>query len=178
LKAKLKDYQQQLQRLGVSVENSQLSPKYEAHTPGPETEEDTQRWDPRRKDSHAPLQSCTSGSIQEEPSLFHRHITNDSGSLSPNPVFSMFRGTKLALFGMQIDLAEFADDESDADSPKAFTGFVEHIFKQVGPPNPAPLPPTEQEARLYAQWYFKFLNPYTAVIDKREMWDLVSSPAC
>jgi hypothetical protein len=86
----------------------------------------------------------------------------------------MFKGTKLALFGMQIDLAEFAEEESDADSPKAFNGFMDHIFKEVGPPVPAPLPATLQDARNYAHWYFSFLNPYTAVIDKRDMSDLVS----
>jgi hypothetical protein len=178
LRAQLKDYQQQLQRLGVSVEPTQASPNYEAHTPVPETEEDTQHWDPRRKDSHIHMSGSTAGLLHEEPSLFHKHITNASGSLSQNPVFSMFRGTKLALFGMQIDLAEFADDESDHDSPKDFNGFMEHIFKQLGPAVPAPLPPTLQDARNYAQWYFKFLNPYTAVIDKRDMENLVSAFAC
>jgi hypothetical protein len=158
----------------VPAESTEISPKYDSHTPAPEQDGEPQHWDSRQKNGNAYHRGSISGGIQEEASLFHRHISNDSGSLSQSPGFSMLRGTKLALFGMQIDLANFADNESDINSPKAFNGFIEHAFSRTGPMEPAALPPTLQDAKTYAQWYFNFLNPYTAVIDKRDMHELVS----
>jgi hypothetical protein len=177
LKAKLRECQQQLQSLGIAVDNVQPSPKYDSQTPGPESEDKSQHWIARRKNGEGQRQDSAAGlplPQEEESSLFHRHITNEAGSLSQSPGFSMFTGTKLALFGMQIDLAKLTEDESDLESPKTMDGFMKHIFKETEPPGPAPLPPTLEDAKFYAEWYFNFLNPYTAIIDKRDMWELVS----
>lgn len=93
----------------------------------------------------------------------------------PNPGFAMLRGTKLSLFGMQIDIAEFADDSSDLDSPQTFEGFMKHVFGRTQPSQAAPLPDNLQSAQEYAIWFFRFLNPYTPIIDKRDMHELVCS---
>ncbi|KIV99643.1 hypothetical protein, variant 1 [Verruconis gallopava] len=106
-----------------------------------------------------------------EMSIWQKHMNNLTGGMSSNPAFSMLRGTTLSLFGMQIDLAEFAEDLNDIDSPQTFSGFIycinasntrEHL-------HPPPLPPNLKQAREYAGWFFKFLNAYTPILDKREM---------
>jgi hypothetical protein len=174
LKAKLRECQQQLQNLGIAVDNVQLSPKYDSQTPVPETEEKSQQWATHQRGSDVRRQDSAAGLPQEEGSLFHKHITNEAGSLSQSPGFSMFTGTKLSLFGMQIDLAKLTEEESDLESPKTMDGFMKHIFKGTQPPEPASLPATLEEAKTYARWYFDFVNPYIAVLDKRDMWELVS----
>ena len=108
-------------------------------------------------------------------SVWQKHMSNASGTSISNPAFSMLRGTKLSLFGMQIDLAEFAEDYSDMDSPQTFSGFIYHANasnarEHVQPPQ---LPPSLKQAREYAHWFFMFLNTYTPLLDKREMDRLV-----
>lgn len=88
----------------------------------------------------------------------------------------MLRGTKLSLFGMHIDLAEFAEDYADMESPQTFSGFIyyanaSNVKDHVQPP---PLPPSLKQAREYAHWFFMFLNTYTPLLDKREMDNLAS----
>lgn len=104
-------------------------------------------------------------------SIWQKHMNNISGSVSTNPAFSMLRGTKLSLFGMQIDLAEFAEDFMDMDSPQTFSGFIYHANASNAKEHlVAPsLPPNLKQAREYASWYFSFLNSYTPVLDKRDM---------
>lgn len=88
----------------------------------------------------------------------------------------MLRGTKLSLFGMQIDLAEFADNTEEVNSPTNFEGFVEHFFNRTPSLDPPPLPDNFQGAKEYMQWYFRFLNPYTPILDKCDMCELVNLP--
>lgn len=89
----------------------------------------------------------------------------------------MLRGTKLSLFGMQIDLAEFAEDYEDMESPQTFSGFIHYAngSNVKGSVQPPPLPPTLKQAREYAHWFLMFLNTYTPLLDKREVDKLVSS---
>jgi hypothetical protein len=167
-----------LQELGVRVEDIQPSPKYPSHPPALAHEPDSQDWEtaqangPSRRPSNFRAASLVN---QEETSLFRRHIANESGSLSQNPGFSMLRGTKLALFGMQVDLAEFSEQEIDLSSPKTHEGFAEHLFGRGSHAETAALPSSLDSAREYMRWYFQFLNPYTPVIDKRDMYALVGS---
>lgn len=108
-------------------------------------------------------------------SVWQQRMGTEQGALAPNPAFSMLRGTKLSLFGMQIDLADFADDAMDMESPHTFSGFIWHtnpsnVKELLHPPQ---LPPNLKQAREYANWFFKFLNSYTPILDKREMDNLV-----
>ena len=116
------------------------------------------------------MASSTDGSV------WQKHLHNISGSAYSNPAFSMLRGTKLSLFGMQIDLAEFAEDYTDMESPQTFSGFIHYanssnVKDHVQPPA---LPPSLKQAREYSHWFFMFLNTYTPLLDKREMDRLVS----
>lgn len=177
LRAKLQEYHQKLLDLGVPLAELQV-PTSNTHTTSPAKGPSLQYWDPQQ-DNGSPHRDTTerhgSASSNVEPSQFSKHINNRPGTSILNPGFAMLRGTKLSLFGMQMDLAEFADDSSDLDSPKTFDGFMKHALGRMQPSRHAPLPDTLQSAQEYASWYFRFLNPYTPVVDKRDMHELVCS---
>ncbi|KAF2425800.1 hypothetical protein EJ08DRAFT_594130 [Tothia fuscella] len=173
LKTKLREMQQQMRDLGIQVEDDGDSSQYASQSQLQPREEP--RWDlphqhnSSRRNTHAIIEIP-----QENTSLFRRHIANETGSLSQDPGFSLLRGTKLALFGMQIDLAEFADDISEVDSPATYEGFMEQIFNRTPPNDPAPLPPNLQAAKEYMQWYLRFLNPYTPILHKSDINELLA----
>ena len=167
LKARLHEFQQKALALGISLSPDALD------THG---SDDAQSLDPRQAgDGHPGSERRMSYASNTEVSVWQRHMNNVSGSVISNPAFSMLRGTKLSLFGMQIDLAEFAEDYTDMESPQTFSGFIYHASgsshrEHMQPP---PLPPSLKQAREYAHWFFMFLNTYTPLLDKREMDDLV-----
>jgi hypothetical protein len=175
LKAKLQELQQKLVELGVPLAELQI-PSSLTQATSPAKGPSQQYWDPQH-DNGSPRPDTAerhgSTSSHFEPSLFSKHINSRPGTSVLNPGFAMLRGTKLSLFGMQMDLAEFADDSSDLDSPKTFEGFMKLALGRMHSSRPAPLPDTLQSAQEYANWYFRFLNPYTPVVDKRDMHQLV-----
>lgn len=176
LKAKLQDYHQKLLDLGVPLAELQV-PISNAQSTSSAKPPTQQYWDPQQ-DIGSPQRDAErhgSTSSHVEPSLFSKHINNRPGTIVMNPGFAMLRGTKLSLFGVHIDLAEFADDSSDLDSPQTYEGFMKHVFGRTQPSQPAALPDNLQCAQEYATWYFRFLNPYTPVIDKRDLHELVCS---
>lgn len=90
---------------------------------------------------------------------------NYLGVSSGNSWLSPIEGTSLSLFGAKLDLAEFmpADAES-ASSGTSYQSFLNHAFSNQ--PTPAPqLPPWEQ-AKIYAEWYFRSLQPFLPVLHK------------
>jgi hypothetical protein len=169
LKSKVLEYHQKLTDLGVPLADLQVVASNASASRGASQ----QYWEPNGSPQHDGDERAGSVPASMEPSLYQRHLDNHGGGLPPNPGFSMLRGTKLSLFGMQIDIGEFADDVADFDSPKTFDGFIQYAFNRAPPVEPAPLPPTLQNAKEYANWYFAFLNPYTPVLDKRDMHELV-----
>ncbi|TLD30000.1 hypothetical protein E2P81_ATG06653 [Venturia nashicola] len=174
LKAKLQNYHQKLLDLGVPLAELQVPVNTPQSTPSAKAPSQ-QYWDPQQdngsphRDTERP--GSTSGHV--EPSSFSKHINSRPGTVLMNPGFAMLRGTKLSLFGVHMDLAEFADDPSDLDSPQTFEGFMKHVFGRIQPTQPAPLPDNLLSAQEYATWYFRFLSPYTPVIDKRDLQELL-----
>jgi hypothetical protein len=85
----------------------------------------------------------------------------------------MLRGAKLSLFGMQIDATEFGDGFDDTDSPKSYEGLITLLSGQRSAIPAAQMPPTLREAKGYAEWYFKTLNPYSPAIHKPDVYAMV-----
>jgi hypothetical protein len=85
----------------------------------------------------------------------------------------MLRGAKLSLFGMQIDATEFGDGFDDTDSPKSYEGLITLLSGQRSTIPAAQMPPTLREAKGYAEWYFKTLNPYSPAIHKPDVYAMV-----
>jgi hypothetical protein len=171
LKAKIQDLQQKLMTLGI-----QLSP--DAFSIDPTSGEDSQHVLDARPAGPTHFEGERRGSLASstDGSVWQKHLHNISGSVYSNPAFSMLRGTKLSLFGMQIDLAEFAEDHADMESPQTFSGFIYYANSSNSKDHvrPPALPPTLKQAREYSHWFFMFLNTYTPLLDKREMDNLVS----
>ncbi|QDS70305.1 hypothetical protein FKW77_008197 [Venturia effusa] len=174
LKAKLQEYQQKLSDLGVSLADLQGSASNN-QTTSPAKASSQQYWDQQQDFSlpHRDAERRDSKPSHAGPSSYSRLLDSRPATAMIEPNFVMLRGTKLSLFGMQMDLAEFADDPSDVDSPQTYDGFMKHAFGKTQLGQSAPLPDTLQSAQEYALWYFKFLHPYTPVIDKRDMHELL-----
>lgn len=178
LKAKLQEYHQKLLDLGVPLAELQVPiSSTQSASPAPAKAPPQQHWDSQQDHGspHRDADRHGSTSSHFEPSSFSKHINSRPGTALMNPGYAMLRGTKLSLFGVNMDLAEFADDSSDLDSPQTFDGFIKHVFGRIQPSQPAPLPDSLQSAQGYAIWFFRFLNPYTPIIDKRDMHELVRS---
>lgn len=174
LKAKLQEYQQKLLDLGVPLAELQV-PSSNTQSTSPAKPPSQQYWDSRQDNAspHRDAERHSSTSSHVEPGMFSKHVNRTAGTHTLNPGFAMLRGTKLSLFGMHVDLAEFASDPPDLDSPQTFKGFMKHALGRMQQSLPAPLPETLQSAQQYANWYFRFLNPYTPVLDKCDMYELV-----
>jgi hypothetical protein len=160
----VQDLQQKLLDLGVPLSPDTFSGA-----------EDSQQALDARTAHLADSERRTSSASNPDVSIWQKHMNNMPGHLTPNPAFSMLRGTKLSLFGMQIDLAEFAEDLTDMESPQTFSGFIYHAnaSNTKEHQHAPPLPPNLKQAREYASWFFKFLNSYTPLLDKRQMDKLV-----
>ncbi|TKA73612.1 hypothetical protein B0A49_07950 [Cryomyces minteri] len=99
---------------------------------------------------------------------------NYLGVSSANDYLSPIKGTSLALYGMEIDLAEFMPSSLDDPSSSAsYQHFLDYAFKKrlVGE---VPLPP-RQECEMYAQWYFRSINPFTPILHKPAFMSLLAT---
>ncbi|KAF2666335.1 hypothetical protein BT63DRAFT_56301 [Microthyrium microscopicum] len=91
---------------------------------------------------------------------------------SSNPDLRMLMGTKVSLFGMEIDGTTFDDTFGDTESPRSYQGVLAltAMYNSGQIQIHAPLPSTKNEALHYAGLYFKLVNPYAPVLDKRDMF--------
>ena len=93
---------------------------------------------------------------------------------SSHPGLELFRGTKLSLFGREIDGSQFDDSFQDTRSPKSYQGLM--IIQQQNHENNIPdaqLPATKEDALQWARWYFLAVNPFAPAIHKPDMFALV-----
>jgi hypothetical protein len=93
-------------------------------------------------------------------------------SPSLNPSMSMLRGTKLSVFGRHINAVEFGDGFDDTESPKSYEGLISILS---GPREAVPvakIPASYEGAKMYLDWYFKTLNPYSPTLHKPDTYAL------
>lgn len=115
---------------------------------------------------------------------------NYLGVSSGNSFLSSIRGTSLNVFGMQIDLADYTSTDLDEPDPatfltqpvynKSYHAFVYSAFSANPKMAKVNLPPRE-EGIVYAEWYFRVINPYLPILHKPTFLNLVSSkylPLC
>lgn len=93
----------------------------------------------------------------------------------------LFFGTKLDIFGMQIDGAEFDDEFQDTETVKSYQGLL--IAQKAALSNPrydeaGKLPAVKSEAMEWARWYFMAIHPFAPVVHKRDFMALVSQSCC
>jgi hypothetical protein len=95
---------------------------------------------------------------------------NYLGVSSGNSWLSPIEGTSLSLFGATLDLAEFIP-EDQVDSGTSYQNFLDKAFveKQKNAP---PLPPWEQ-GKVYAEWYFRSIQPMLPILHKPHFMQLL-----
>jgi hypothetical protein len=85
---------------------------------------------------------------------------------------SHIKGTSLSVFGTEIDITDYINDEAEYEaSVMSYTTLVRIALggEQV---EPVQLPPYK-ELNDYATWYLRSLNPYTMLVHKPAFMELV-----
>jgi hypothetical protein len=167
LREKMAEYQQQLRDLGIPIEDQSHSGAYAQPDYPPSGRDNSQAWSndrtPEAAQHYPPLDS---------PNTYHAPAVDPAGSTPASAGLSILNGTCLSLFGMHIDVVKFSNAHDDTNAPTAYETFIRYAFGQAHASAP-PLPLTLDEAKKYASWYFRSLNPYGPVLDKPDFFALV-----
>jgi hypothetical protein len=109
------------------------------------------------------------------------HGENYLGVSSRNYQLSSIKGTALSVFNMEIDIADFASDDVDEPSPtlyqpelynKSYRSMLQTSYNVNPKLDKVDLPP-RNEGLVYADWYFRVLNPYLPVLHRPSFMTLV-----
>jgi transcription factor-like protein len=94
-----------------------------------------------------------------------------------HPGLKLFQGTKLNLFGMQIDGAEFDDEFEDIETVKSYQGLLQCQKKALVNPGSYSeadrIPQDKATALHWTSLYFQIVNPYTACLHKPHVYQLL-----
>lgn len=95
---------------------------------------------------------------------------NYLGVSSGNSWLSPIEGTSLSLFGATLDLAKFIP-EDHVDSGTSYQNFLDKAFveKQKNAPQ---LPPWDT-GKMYAEWYFRSIQPMLPILHKPHFMELL-----
>lgn len=163
---------QETQSKGVWQGQQQTrSPESHGVTPHPPSHHSSGEFDPDMAPLHLPdYRGNLSGN-------------NYLGVSSGNSFLSSIRGTSLNVFGIQIDLADYMSADLDEPDPatfptqpvynKSYHAFVHSAFNANPKMAKMSLPPRD-EGIVYAEWYFRVLNPYLPILHKPTFMTLVS----
>jgi hypothetical protein len=176
LRAHLADLQAQLKDMGVEP---RAPPAYGSMPwPAPGSAGDAQDWsNAQRRPSTSPMPGYAPAGDHTDfrslPQFKYGSIgDNYLGVASGDSLLSHIRGTSLSVFGTEIDITDFVQDETEYEnSPYSYTSLVkicvggQHV-------DPAPLPPYEA-LKEWATWYLRSLNPYTMLVHKPAFMDLI-----
>jgi hypothetical protein len=95
---------------------------------------------------------------------------NYLGVSSGNSWLSPIEGTSLSLFGATLDLAEFIPEEQ-SDSGTSYQNFLDHAF--VEKQKKAPQLPAWETGKVYAEWYFRSIQPMLPILHKPDFMKLL-----
>ncbi|GAB7329775.1 hypothetical protein MBLNU13_g01503t1 [Cladosporium sp. NU13] len=95
---------------------------------------------------------------------------NYLGVSSGNSWLSPIEGTSVSLFGATLDLAEYIPEDR-VDSGTSYQNFLDKAFveKQI----PAPQLPDYDKAKMYAEWYFRSIQPMLPILHKPHFMQLL-----
>lgn len=96
---------------------------------------------------------------------------NYLGVSSGNSWLSPIEGTSVSLFGATLDLAEYIPEDR-VDSGTSYQNFLDKAFveKQI----PAPQLPAYDKAKMYAEWYFRSIQPMLPILHKPHFMQLLN----
>lgn len=95
---------------------------------------------------------------------------NYLGVASGNSWLSPIEGTQVSLFGAKLDLANYIP-EDHVDSGTSYLNFLDKAFVETNMP-PPPLPAWEK-AKMYAEWYFRSIQPMLPILHKPHFMQLL-----
>lgn len=179
LRQKLDEYSAQLKEVGIEVPPIPFPSSYQPPPPQNWGASATP-WADSLQSGQQPLpsfNSTASALLQALPS-FRSSAPGDNylGVGSSNTFLSTITGTSLQIFGMKIDVADFAPFATDdVGSPASYEHFISAILNRLPQSQEeVRLPHTLAEMNQYAEWYFKTLNGYTPLVSKPRFMELVS----
>lgn len=98
---------------------------------------------------------------------------NYLGVASENAWLSPIEGTSLALFGTKIDIAEFMPAEPNLEATAtSYETFVAYAFGNASAPVPAL--PDYASCKVYAEWYFQFIQGFIPILHKPDFMRLLT----
>jgi len=95
---------------------------------------------------------------------------NYLGVSSGNSWLSPIEGTSLSLFGATLDLAEFIPEDR-VDSGTSYQNFLDRAF--VEKQKNAPQLPAWETGKVYAEWYFRSIQPMLPILHKPDFMHLL-----
>ncbi|GAB7363256.1 hypothetical protein MBLNU230_g3538t1 [Neophaeotheca triangularis] len=99
---------------------------------------------------------------------------NYLGVSSENNWLSPIKGTSLALFGMEIDLAKFTPAENDlGQSAMSYETFLNNSFGKSRQQMHVPRLPTYEQCKTYAEWYFRSIQAFVPILHKPDFMTLL-----
>lgn len=104
---------------------------------------------------------------------FKHHCFGDNylGVSSADSLLSNISGTSLSVFGHEIDITDFVDDQDYDTSYMSYTSLMRVALNHTQP-DPVPLPPY-QTLKEYVSWWFRSMHPYIMLLDKPTMMKLI-----
>ncbi|KAK4983814.1 hypothetical protein LTR50_006982 [Elasticomyces elasticus] len=108
---------------------------------------------------------------------------NYLGVSSQDDWLSPIKGTSLALFGSEIDLAEFMPpDVDDPASPASYQTFLAQAWNKSSSAKQVQLPeydrgsmlPEAEVCKTYVEWHFRSIGPYLPIVHKPHMMDMLN----
>jgi hypothetical protein len=184
LRSHISELQAQLKEVGVEP---RAVPAYNGFTPTNAqwpasglTSDNGQGWsdDSQRRTSTTPLPYAPGANNLEGGALLPQFKTgsigdNYLGVSSADSLLSHIKGTSLSVFGTEIDITDFVQNEEDYDkSGRSYNYFLKVALNDDTEVQRIDFP-AYQDLSDYANWYFRSLNPYTMLFDKAEMMALV-----
>jgi hypothetical protein len=95
---------------------------------------------------------------------------NYLGVSAGNSWLSPIEGTSVSLFGATLDLAEYIPKDH-VDSGTSYLNFLDKAFVETE--MPAPQLPTWDKAKMYAEWYFRSIQPMLPILHKPHFMQLL-----
>ncbi|CAO2649838.1 Nn.00g011300.m01.CDS01 [Neocucurbitaria sp. VM-36] len=175
LRNQIADLQAQLKEVGVEPRPTPAyNPLQPPNLPYDKSWSDT----PRRTSTsplpgYAPAACVVKSEFQSLPQFKHGSIgDNYLGVAASDSLLSHIKGTSLSVFGTEIDITDFMTGEAEYESsPMSYTTLVK--ISVGGQSVDAPPLPPYQGLHEYAMWYLRSLNPYTMLVHKPVVMDLI-----
>ncbi|KAF2708074.1 hypothetical protein K504DRAFT_298521 [Pleomassaria siparia CBS 279.74] len=185
LRAHISELQAQLKEMGVEPRTPSNYTGYMAPTmswPPSNLGNDNQGWGDisQRRSSTSPIPGYAPASGLENTDYrplphFKTGSIGDNylGVSSADSLLSHIKGTSLSLFGTEIDITDFVDNEEDYDkSVMSYNHFLKASLNDDAHVHQIPFPPYHT-LKEYATWYIRSLNPYTMILDKPTFMHLI-----